>query len=510
MQAGRLAGWRHRPAARAIPKRQRELSCYKRRVRFRWFVLLGLLAALSAACPAHAAQDNDAVLVPVPVERARALAPLLRTHDVALVESNPSGSFKQLTLLTLVAARPEVVRDVVLHAERYPDFIRNLSNTQVSRNPDGSFDHAFQVTYGFVGFSSRNRFAALPPPPPLSAAGTPSPEALGPEDVPSIELYDPNPAPYGNRHLRFDFYAAGGGTVLALYAYTNLPGTLDFVRRFLSVTPLFEHGIAITTALTFVFSIKARAEQLTGSPGVILPAPGGASYEFLLDRGPVALFRSHGGRLVETSLITRSHASREALLDAARQAGRWSDAVPIIGRSVELLGPDDQPVIDLQLSLPLSSFHTRYALRTLGYSVDFFGIAGDLLGSRLRWDILSSPRPEPPPVVDGSAAAATSAAPATHPNPTAAMAPPPASPQPTASLSPATAVQPPPATAGPPPASSKLILRGQQQLDRASLVLRQLYRIEPLMEYGVNLSLYLVLLQSVRGLAERSQPTATR
>lgn len=56
---------------------------------------------------------------------------------------------------------------------------------------------------------------------------------------------------------------------------------------------------------------------------------------------------------------------------------------------------------------------------------------------------------------------------------------------------------------------SKLILRGQQQLDRASLVLRQLYRIEPLMEYGVNLSLYLVLLQSVRSQAERSQPTAS-
>ena len=50
----------------------------------------------------------------------------------------------------------------------------------------------------------------------------------------------------------------------------------------------------------------------------------------------------------------------------------------------------------------------------------------------------------------------------------------------------------------------------QRKGHRASLVLRQLYRIEPLMEYGVNLSLYLVLLQSVRGLAERSQPTATR
>lgn len=434
--------------------------------------------ALGIVRSAHAAQDNDAVLVPLPVERARSLAPLLRTHDVALVESNPNGSFKQLTLLTLVAARPDVVRDVVLHAERYPDFIRNLSNTQVSKNPDGTFDHAFQVTYGFVGFASRNRFATLPPPAPLSAAGTPSPDALGPADVPSIELYDPNPAPYGNRHLRFDFIAAGGGTVLALYAYTNLPGSLEFVRRFLTVTPLFEHGIAITTALTFALSIKARAEQLTTGPGVILPAAGAAGYDFLLERGPVALFRNSQGRLHDTSLITLSTAGREALLDATRHASRWQDAIPIIGRSVELSGPDDQPVVDLQLALPLFSFHTRYALRTMGYSVDLLGIAGDLVGSRLRWDVLGLPRPEPVPA------------------PVAVPAAEPAPPSPVAS-------------AGPAPMLSKLILRGQQQLDRASLVLRQLYRIEPLMEYGVNLSLYLVLLQSVRSQAERSQPTAS-
>lgn len=444
---------------------------------------LGLLAVLAVARPSQAAQDNDAVLVPLPVEKARGMAPLLRTHDVALVESNPNGSFKQLTLLTVVAARPEVVRDVVLHAERYPDFIRNLSNTQVSKNADGTFDHSFQVTYGIVSFASRNRFAALPAPASLTASGAPSPEALGPDDAPAVELYDPNPAPYGNRHLRFDFYAAGGGTVLVLYAYTNLPGSLEFVRRFLSVTPLFEHGIAITTALTFALSIKARAEQLTPPPGVILPAAHAAGYEFLLERGPIALFRSHQGRLHETSLITRSTASREALLDAARQASRWRDAIPIIGRSVELSGPDDQPVVDLQLSLPLFSFHTRYALRTLGYSVDLLGIAGDLVGSRLRWDVQSVPRPESP------ASAGVESAPAQPQTAqTAAMAP---------------------AGVAPSPSASKLILRGQQQLDRASLMLRQLYRIEPLMEYGVNLSVYLVLLQSVRNQAERTPPMAT-
>lgn len=435
----------------------------------RWLRTLAVLLVLCAAHAGHAAQDNDAVLVPLPVERARSLAPLLRTHDVALVESNPNGSFKQLTLLTLVAARPDIVRDVILHAERYPDFVRNLSSSQVSKNADGTFDHTFQVAYGFVGFSARNRFAELPAPiagPP----GTPAfDNALGPDDAPSIEIFDPNPAAYGNRHLRFDFYAAGGGTVLAVYAYTNLPSSLDFVRRFLTVSPLFEHGIAITTALTFALSVKGRAEQQAGSPGVILPAARSVGYDFLLDRGTVALFRSQQGRLQETSLITRSSAGPETVLDAVRQTSRWNESIPIIGRSNELLGNDAQSFVDLQLSLPLSSFQTRYALRALAYSVDLLAISGDLIGSRLRWDVQGL----------------------------AAMSDPAATPSTAGSTS-------------SPPMLSKLILRGQAQLDRSSLVLRQLYRIEPLMEYGVNLSIYLVLLHGLRSAAERSVLSAAR
>lgn len=396
---------------------------------------------------AQAAQDNDAPLLPIPADRARALAPLLRGSEMVLVESQPNGSLKQLTILTLVAARPETVRDVVLRAERYPDFVRNLSSSQVTRNEDGSFDHAFHVAYGFVGFSARNRFAELPP---ATESGGEVGELAS--DARPVEMFDPNPAPYGNRHLRFDFYAAGGGTVLAVYAYTNLPGSLEFVRRFLSVTPLFEHGIAMATALTFALSIKSRAEGLTGTPGVVLPAAGPADYEFLLERGPLAFLRSHKGRLSETSLITRSTASREVLLDAARQISRFSESIPIVARSAELIGADDQPLVDLQISAPLFSFQSRYAIRTLGYSVDMLAVSGELLGSRLRWDIQSSPS-------TGEAGAA---------------------------------------------AGSKLILRGQHQFERSSLILRQLYRIEPLMEYGVNLSLYLILLQGVRGIAERS------
>ena len=53
-----------------------------------------------------------------------------------------------------------------------------------------------------------------------------------------------------------------------------------------------------------------------------------------------------------------------------------------------------------------------------------------------------------------------------------------------------------------------LVLRTQQSLDRASLGLRQLYKLEPLFEHGVTLGLQLVLLRSVKAQAERTLASA--
>lgn len=420
-----------------------------------WLVLLcllvgpfGFLRLQPGVSPAHAAHENAAPLSPLPVDRVRGLAPLLRGCDLVLIESHPSGTLKQLSILTEIAARPDQVRDIILHAERYPEFVRNMTNSQITRNPDGSFDHSFQLSYSLVHFVARNRYVELPADPPADSRpdarpdGGPVAADTGHSEPSPIEFFDPNPGPYGNRHFRFEFHPAGTGTLLAVYAYTNLPGSLDFVRRFLRVTPLFEHGIALSTALAFVLAVKGRAEAQAGPAGVLLPAPGPGSYDFLLERGTVALLRSRQDRLQELSLIVASPASPDSLLDAARHSGRWSESVPIVGRSAELLGTDDHPLVDLQVDVPLFSFQTRYTLRTFGYSVDMLGVQGELYGARLRWDVQNSP-------------------------------------------------------------TTRLVLRAQQQFERASLVLRQMYKIEPLLEYGVSVGLHLVLLQSIRAWAER-------
>jgi hypothetical protein len=101
------------------------------------------------------------------------------------------------------------------------------------------------------------------------------------------------------------------------------------------------------------------------------------------------------------------------------------------------------------------SWRTRYLVRALPSSVDMLGTGGDLAGSRLRFDV-SALRPAPGP---------------SH------------------------------------AATSQIVLRASQQYDKGSLLVRQLYKLEPLFEYGVNVGLQLMLL---RGLRQHAEQTTAR
>lgn len=411
----------------------------------RLLLLILSLLCWPLAAPVHAGvavPEGEGALVTLPAGQLRGLAPLLRSTDLVLVESQPTGELRQLTVVTLVAAPPELVRDVVLSVERYSEFVRNLSSSQVTRNPDGSFDHSYEFSYTLFSFGGRVRYLALP-----RVAGDRG--AHG--DAPPVEIFDPDPA--RNRRYRFEFYASGGATVLVVYGYNSLQRSIDLVTKILHRVPSLEHGLALMTQMAFTLSMRARAEGLAGPAGVVMPPAGGASYDFLLERGVVALFRSRGGQLAEMTLIDRSVASPAGLIETAREASRYSEFVPTISSSSEMPPIDGVPTVSLQLSLPLVSFETRYGIRATPSSVDMLGYDGDLRGSRQRWDVV--------PIQGRGMTAQT-----------------------------------------------RLVLRTQQSLDRVSLALRQLYKLEPLFEHGVTLGLQLVLLRSVKTQAERTLASA--
>lgn len=406
-------------------------------------VLLAAIAALftvlASVHPAAAGANNMAKIAPFPADKIKALAPLLRGSDVTVIESDAAGRQQQISVFTLVAAPPELVREVLLSAERYPEFVRNLKTAKVANASASGFDFEFMLSYGLFSIDGRDRYVKLPA------------DAMA--DAPPVEMYDLNDGEAGTRHYRWEFYRVAGATVLAMYGYTDVLHSTGLVQKLVARVPQLEHGLALVSQLTLVLSMKARAEQLHGSPPLMPPA-GSAPYGFLLDRGTVVLLRAQGGRLAETSLIDRSRAPASALLGILKQPSEWPRFVPTVAQVIEQGAREDLSLFELVQSLPLLSFKTRYGARSYGSSVDMLGIAGDLAGARLRFDLSAS--------------------------------------------------QPEPAASQPAQANSQLVLRAAQQYDKGSLIIRQLYKLEPLFEYGVNVGLQLLLLRSLKLRAETS------
>mgnify|MGYP000863019520 CR=1 FL=1 len=394
-------------------------------------LVLFLLSLLPA--PAHAGLKNAAPLTLLPPGKVRALAPLLRANDVTLIESEPSGQMKQVSMFTLVAASPSQVRDTLLDAARYIDSMRNFKSSKVTQRPDGTFDHFYELSYGLFSVDGTNRYVSLP--------ADPS------SDAPPVEMFDVDEGPGGTRHYRFEFYSAAGATVVAMYGFTNVRNSGGLVAKLFQRIPQLEHGMALVSQATLLFSIKHRAEQVAGSTP-LLPAAGNAPYDALLERGVVVLLRSQNGRLSDLSMIDQSAAPPLGLAAWIKQIGSWSAVVPSITRSEPTGQSDDIASYDIEQALPLLSFRTSYGARVsvLGQntSIDMMGLSGDLKGSRLRWD-----------VTPGRSAA------------------------------------------------SQVVLRSSVQFDRGSLVMRQLYKTEPLMEYGVNVGLQLVILRGLKLRAEQ-------
>lgn len=389
-----------------------------------------LLAAL--LCPVAA--SGAPTLAPLrflPAAKVKGLGPLLRSQDVALLESNDQGLQRQITSLTFCAAPVELVRQVVSQPEHYQEFVRNMKESAVQRRPDGTLDHTYTISYTVEKIVGRHRYIFLP-------AG---PDGAG---APPIEMYDPDDN--GNRHYRWEFTPALGGTIMALYGYTHIPssGVMD---RLMSRVPTLEMGLALITQMTWLLAMKARAEQLAGPLALpsLAAAPPPQSYAFMLERGMVALFRSREGRIAEISMIDRVRALPETVLRIAADPARWSQFVPSFTRSNDL-GPQADGIsrVELEQSLPLMSFRTIYGVRRGPAAVDMLGLEGDLRGGRMRWDVR--------PGQGGMA---------------------------------------------------QLVLRTNQAFDRASTIIRQLYKLEPLFEYGVDVGLQLVILRGVKARAEQ-------
>ncbi|HEX8952207.1 MAG TPA: hypothetical protein VF997_09920 [Polyangia bacterium] len=402
--------------------------------------LLAICVLTTAVTGVAHAKAQPWPLTTLPADKLLTLVPSLGAQDLALIESDARGMLKQITTVTLVAAPPSTVHDIVGHPERYGQFVHNMSRSDIRREPGGTVVHDYKLDYTVASVDGRHRYVFLPP-----VAG---------QAAPPIDIYDPDDN--GTRHYRWEFYAPpdGKGTLLVMYGYSQIP-TDGIYGKLIRRAQTLEYGLSLIPQMTLMLACKQRAEQL--SPGQARPSTAGQqpSLGFLLERGAVALFRKSGNHVTEVNLVDRTRARPDVLVRVAANAAAWSKFVPTIGKSMPLGQRQGLPATELEQSLPLMSWTTTWGVFANANAVDMFGLDGDLSRARMRWDVR--------PLKDAGAMQA------------------------------------------------EIVLRAMVDYDHGSVVVRELYKLEPLFQYGIDVGLQLVILRGIKQQAEQLSPsTAAR
>ena len=101
-------------------------------------------------------------LTTLPADKILTLTPSLRDQDIALIESDSQGKLRQITTVTLVAAAPPLVHEIVAHPERYGQFVHNMSRSDVRKEPGGTLFHEYKLDYTVASVDGRHRYVFLP------------------------------------------------------------------------------------------------------------------------------------------------------------------------------------------------------------------------------------------------------------------------------------------------------------------------------------------------------------
>jgi ribosome-associated toxin RatA of RatAB toxin-antitoxin module len=330
---------------------------------------LTLLSALLAVqASASAAQKPQ--LRTLPQEKLEGMGRMLAQGDLALIESDEGGRLRQITVMTLVAAPVSVVHDVVADLASYQQFVSNMSESNVSKNTDGTIDLSFVIRYTVVGFSGTERHWF--------------------RDDGSIDLdaTDPN----DRARFRWEFHPTQGGTVLVMYGFTDVMHSPDLIKTMVSKAPSLEHGLALASQLVEVRAMKMRAEKLAGpSPELPVSHAQVPGWDFLLDRGQVVGLRfAPSGKLADIAVRDRVNApgaKLEAALASPGEYARFTDSMP---KSKEVKRGAEGITYEATIDLPVASWDSKYVMRSGPKTADVTVIDGDLRGARYRWEIIPS------------------------------------------------------------------------------------------------------------------------
>src|SRR5439155_26601791 len=133
----------------------------------------------------------------------------------------------------------------------YKNVIPNVTRSTWEPRADGSGVSAWKIELPISSFEMVNAFTFDP----------------GPTGAVNVT----SPDPLDDATIRWEFLpAAGGGTVLVQYGYSDVKHSNALVRSFLKRMPVTEHGLALAAQLLLATNMRAAAVK-RAAPGSVAP-----------------------------------------------------------------------------------------------------------------------------------------------------------------------------------------------------------------------------------------------
>lgn len=169
-----------------------------------------------------------------------ALSGLMNHGELALIESHPDGSLRQVTVLTVVNASAKQLMAVAHAPKTWPDFVPNLVKQDVFEEGKGKLRLEYEIDVPLMNIEGINRMTI--------------------HENGEIDMYAVS-GDVSRGQWRWEFKALDDKrTVPIHYAYTDVRSASWFVNKLVESQPLFEHGAVVTATTIAVRALKARAE----------------------------------------------------------------------------------------------------------------------------------------------------------------------------------------------------------------------------------------------------------
>lgn len=337
------------------------------------------LIALVACALAFSARPawSRPVLRSFPSAVLQAYAAVVKSGEIAVVETDAQGHARQITLLGYAAAPPSAVYALVADPLRYPRYVRNLTRSDVEHRPDGSMLNRWRLTFPIGSFEGTDEVRLL-------AGGEGAAPGTG-----AVEMHSVGDGKEGTTRWEF-LPLAGGGTLVVNYGYYD-PLDNAFLRVLIGQDPALDAGFNLAGGLALVRGLLAEASREARAGGLQLTAPaaGGApDFGPLLARGTVAVVRTGGaGQLVDVSVVERVPAAAQYMTDLVRAPENW----PRFLRTVKRVGVTERDASGLEYDMTVAGFLvdvvTTFRMLFVPGGADTLAISGAVKGARFRWDI---------------------------------------------------------------------------------------------------------------------------